>query len=387
MPAATTSGADTSGNGSAKSRDHNQGNQDRKYTLEQKTAVLRVRRCSPTAFYDILGLEAVKTTATESDVKKAYRKLSLLTHPDKNGHEHADEAFKMVSRAFGVLSDKDKRARFDKFGGDPDSRFGGGAPQQSPFSGFAGRAAGSRGGAGGPGSSMWEEEVSPEEMFNRFFGGGGGMGGFGGFGGELIYPRLDEDMLTEITGGGMFDTGPQFVFNLGGGPGVRVHQFGGARPQRRPRDPNAPPDPPPTLRSTIMGILPLVILFVLPVLSSLFSSLGSTPAGPVMRFDGPVPPHTLHRLTPRLKVDYYLNPADVDQYTPHKFSQLDSKAETSYVQQLNLGCEQELDTRQRLINDAQGWFMPDTVKMNQARNMVLKDCRRLEEMGMRRSAY
>jgi DnaJ homolog subfamily B member 12 len=186
MPAATTSGADTSGNGSAKSRDHNQGNQDRKYTLEQKTAVLRVRRCSPTAFYDILGLEAVKTTATESDIKKAYRKLSLLTHPDKNGHEHADEAFKMVSRAFGVLSDKDKRARFDKFGGDPDSRFGGGAPQQSPFSGFAGRTAGSRGGAGGPGGSMWEEEISPEEMFNRFFGGGGGMGGFGGFGGELI---------------------------------------------------------------------------------------------------------------------------------------------------------------------------------------------------------
>ena len=184
MPAATSTGADT-GNGSAKSRDHNQGNQDRKYTLEQKTAVIRVRKCSPTAFYDILGLEQVKTTVTESEIKKAYRKLSLLTHPDKNGHEHADEAFKMVSRAFGVLSDKDKKAKFDRFGGDPDSRFGGGAPQQSPFSGFA-RQAGSRGPAGGGGGGMWEEEISPEEMFNRFFGGGMGGGPFGGgFGGEF----------------------------------------------------------------------------------------------------------------------------------------------------------------------------------------------------------
>ena len=170
MPAATASGADKTPTGAPKSRDHNQGNQDRKYTVEQKAAVIRVRRCSPTAFYEILGLEEVKTTVTESEIKKAYRKLSLLTHPDKNGHEHADEAFKMVSRAFGVLSDKDKKAKYDRFGGDPESRFGGGAPQQSPFSGFARAPSSSaRGGGGG----MWDDEISPEEMFNRFFGGGG----------------------------------------------------------------------------------------------------------------------------------------------------------------------------------------------------------------------
>lgn len=179
MPSATTSGADT-GSGSAKSRDHNQGNQERKYTSEQKTAVLRVRRCSPTAFYDILDLESVKKTVTDTEIKKAYRKLSLLTHPDKNGHEHADEAFKMVSRAFGVLSDKDKKQKFDRYGGDPDSRFGAGGggggsgSSQSagnPFEGFAQRAQGQRRG------NMWEEEISPEEMFNRFFGGGAGFGG------------------------------------------------------------------------------------------------------------------------------------------------------------------------------------------------------------------
>lgn len=179
MPDAKASGADTGG--AARSREHNQGNQGRTYTVDQKAAVLRIRKCNPTAFYDILGLESVKTTCTDTEIKKAYRKQSLLTHPDKNGHENADEAFKMVSRAFGILGDKEKREKFDRFGTDPDSRFAS-AQAQNPFSGFASR----QGGGGGGGGGMWgEEELTPEEMFARFFGGGGGGGfGGGGFGGE-----------------------------------------------------------------------------------------------------------------------------------------------------------------------------------------------------------
>jgi DnaJ family protein B protein 12 len=137
MPSATASGADAGGS-APRSREHNQGNQGRTYTPDQKAAVLRIRKCNPMAFYDILGLESVKTSCTESDIKKAYRKQSLLTHPDKNGHEHADEAFKMVSRAFGILGDKEKRDKFDRFGTDPDSRFQS-AQAQNPFSGFAQR--------------------------------------------------------------------------------------------------------------------------------------------------------------------------------------------------------------------------------------------------------
>jgi DnaJ family protein B protein 12 len=155
-----------------RSHAHNQGNQDRTYTTEQKAAVLRIRRCSPTAFYEILGLKEVRTSCSEGEIKKAYRKQSLLTHPDKNGHEHADEAFKMVSRAFGVLSDADKRKSYDRHGGDPDSKSGAAA-------------AGSQfGGHGfGPRRRGWEENaMSPEEMFNQFFGGGMGGGPFGQFG-------------------------------------------------------------------------------------------------------------------------------------------------------------------------------------------------------------
>ncbi|KAI5304069.1 hypothetical protein KEM55_000237, partial [Ascosphaera atra] len=220
------------------------------FTPDQKAAVLRVRACQPTQFYEILAIER---SATDNEIKKAYRKLSLLTHPDKNGFEGADEAFKMVSRAFQILSDPDKKSRYDKFGGDPDSRFSASSAEASaaaasgasPFGGFAAR----RGGGG----SMFEEEISPEELFRQFFGGGG----FGPFG----------------MGGGMFDTGPSFVFNLGGGPGVRVHQFGGnPRMQQRRRQQtagNGQQQQANSLLSAFFQLLPLLLLFIFPLLNTL----------------------------------------------------------------------------------------------------------------------
>jgi DnaJ family protein B protein 12 len=195
MPTASSSGADASNGGAARNREHSQGNQERKFTVEQKEAVLRIRRCKATAFYDILGLETVRTTCTDAEIKKAYRKQSLLTHPDKNGHEHADEAFKMVARAFSVLGDKEKREKFDRFGTDPDSRFAS-AQAQNPFAGgFANRGGGMAGGAGG--GNMWEDEISPEEMFARFFGGGGPFGGPFGGGRFFSLPSEHHDALHQ----------------------------------------------------------------------------------------------------------------------------------------------------------------------------------------------
>ena len=95
----------------------------------------------------------------------------------------------MVSRAFQILSDADKKAKFDRFGGDPDSRFGGGATPSSPFSGFAQSPGGAR-------SSFFEEEISPEELFQRFFGGGATGGGFGPFGMDTV--KSNKFYLTNI---------------------------------------------------------------------------------------------------------------------------------------------------------------------------------------------
>lgn len=85
----------------------------------------------------------------------------------------------VVSRAFQVLSDADKKLRYDKFGGDPDSRFSPGASGPSGASSpFAGGFGGGFPRSSGPGGPSFDEEISPEELFNRFFNGGfGGMGG------------------------------------------------------------------------------------------------------------------------------------------------------------------------------------------------------------------
>lgn len=104
---AKSSGANphANGNGDAKSRhnQHHDGSAGRAYTVEQKAAVIRIKRCAPNAYYEVLGLEEVKTTCSEGEIKKAYRKLSLLTHPDKNGYDGADEAFKCMNDFFSIL--------------------------------------------------------------------------------------------------------------------------------------------------------------------------------------------------------------------------------------------------------------------------------------------
>ena len=187
----------------------------------------------------------------------------------------------------------------------------------------------------------------------------------------------------------MFDTGPQYVFNLGGGPGFRVHQFGGGQPRRRPREANGNSEEaaPRTAMSALSNLLPLLILFVLPLLSSIFSSSSSTPAGPSFRFDSPAPPHTMQRTTSRLKVDYYINPEDVVDFTPRKFGQLDRTAEQDYVIKLQHNCEIEVQGRNRMLQDAQGWFFQDTDKMREAMSLELRNCRRLDELRVPRSNY
>src|SRR5687768_4066267 len=65
-------------------------------------------------YYEILG---VKKTATEAEIKRAYRALAIKHHPDKNpGDAHAEEKFKECAEAYAVLSDSQKRAQYDRFG-------------------------------------------------------------------------------------------------------------------------------------------------------------------------------------------------------------------------------------------------------------------------------
>jgi curved DNA-binding protein len=113
-------------------------------------------------YYKILGVER---KASADDIRSAYRKLAMKYHPDKNpGDKKAEEKFKEINEAYQVLSDADKRARYDQLGSAySDFRSSGGRPGDFRWSDYAG---------GGGGSNV---------NFDDLFGGGaGGMGG-GGF--------------------------------------------------------------------------------------------------------------------------------------------------------------------------------------------------------------
>ena len=187
-------------------------------------------------------------------------------------------------------------------------------------------------------------------------------------------------------GGSMFDGGSQFVFNLGGGPGFRVHQFGGARPRRRPRDANGNTEErPQTAMSALSNLLPLLILFVVPILSSIFSS--STPSGPSLRFDSPKEPYTMRRTTPHLKVDYYLNPNDVVDYSFRKMNELDKQAEKKFITDLQYECQVEQRHQTRMVEEAHGWFYTDMEKIREAQNLDMRSCRRLQDFGYYMRSY
>jgi curved DNA-binding protein len=110
------------------------------------------------SLYETLGVDS---GASEAEIKKAYRKLARQYHPDVNKDAGAEEKFKEVNAAYEVLSDKDKRAKYDQFG---DQIFGG-----QNFHDFA------RGQGG---------NVDLDDILRNIFGGGGGFGGAsGGFGG------------------------------------------------------------------------------------------------------------------------------------------------------------------------------------------------------------
>jgi molecular chaperone DnaJ len=108
-------------------------------------------------YYEILG---VAKSATADEIKKAYRKVAMQFHPDRNpGDKSAEEKFKEAAEAYEILSDQDKRAQYDRFG-------------------HAGVAGNARGGYGGGGMNMDDifsqfGDIFGEDIFENFFGGNG----------------------------------------------------------------------------------------------------------------------------------------------------------------------------------------------------------------------
>lgn len=126
-----------------------------------------------TDYYKILGVER---TATADEIKRAYKKVAIKYHPDRNpGDKEAEEKFKQAAQAYDVLRDPDKRARYDQFG-----------------------AEGVDGGGGFGGAGMDLNDIF--RNFGDIFGGAfGGFGGFGGGRGQRQYRGSDMRMKVRLT--------------------------------------------------------------------------------------------------------------------------------------------------------------------------------------------
>lgn len=130
-------------------------------------------------YYEILG---VSKSASERDLKSAYRKLAVQWHPDKNKSPEAEKKFKEINEAYEVLSNPKKRQAYDQFGHAGVNQEAAGA--QGPFGGFGGFPGGFtytyRSGGNGPASQRGEAnpfgDIDPFEIFEQFFGGGSPFG-------------------------------------------------------------------------------------------------------------------------------------------------------------------------------------------------------------------
>ncbi|WFD31951.1 Chaperone protein dnaJ [Malassezia sp. CBS 17886] len=340
----------------------------KEYTQKQVEIVRRVKRAG-SDFYAVLELEK---SASDGDVKKSYKKvrlrvhagsqeLALQLHPDKNRAPGADEAFKTVSKAFTVLSDKDKRAAFDRFGGDPDSRFGSAAAgaAQNPFAGF------------GPSARMnpgMGQEINPEDLFNMFFGGGMSSG---------------------------FGRGPAFTF---GGPGFRTQYY---RPQggaafRGARGAGNRQGTTENQTGAWFQVLPIVILLIFSLLSYL-PALFST-ADPDFRWQ-PTSVHRTQRTTMDRGVSYYVDPTawarhpfvaqvpgknranSILQKMPEIIS-FERRVEEAWMKELYRQCENAHEYRRRRLLDAQGFFGfgGDRAKITKIQSEVYSSCEQLKRL-------
>jgi molecular chaperone DnaJ len=129
-------------------------------------------------YYEVLG---IAKTASPDEIKKAFRKLAVKHHPDKEGGD--ETKFKEINEAYEVLKDQQKRQRYDQFGHAGVGGASGGGAGGNPFEGF--------GGFGGQNINFDFGDGGLGDIFGQFFG--------GGFGGGASQPRRGRDVETTVT--------------------------------------------------------------------------------------------------------------------------------------------------------------------------------------------
>ncbi len=170
----TTNGTSSNSNSSSSTSSKAPGEGTRKFTPEQEAGSKKIMQLSKKSHYEVLG---VGRNAGANEIKKAYRKLQVKYHPDKNSAPTAEAACKAINTAYDVLTDPEKKSVYDQVGHENAEQAmnnGGGGGGGFP-GGFGGGGFGGFPGGGGMRFSS-TGDISPEDLFNLFF--NGQAGGF-----------------------------------------------------------------------------------------------------------------------------------------------------------------------------------------------------------------
>nr|UDN65253.1 DNAJB12 [Sogatella furcifera] len=280
------------------------------YTKDQIEAVKRIKKCKD--YYDVLGVDK---DATDSDIKKAYKKLALQLHPDKNKAPGAAEAFKAIGNAVAVLTDAEKRKQYDLYGSD-ESRVSHRHTQGNAYHEYNY----SRG---------FESDVTAEELFNMFFGGG--------------FPSANN---------------------------VYVRQN---NQWRRQHESNSHTQREANGFSVMVQLVPILLLIAFSMMSSLFMtdpvySLVQNQKFPVMRS------------TVNLRIPYYVKENFNTEYQG-SLRRLETSVEEEYLTNLRSSCYREKSYKETMLWKARNFGDRDL--FNKAQNMKTPSCEMLQDLSNR----
>ncbi|PVV05270.1 hypothetical protein BB560_000213 [Smittium megazygosporum] len=257
----------------------------------------------------------------------------------------ADEAFKIVSHAFAIISDPDKRIHYDKFGANSDLR-----TSASEYS-------------GSQSSFTSQTEMSAEELFNMFF--GQQMDGFGFDLGNGIRMRS-------------FGSRPGYSFRDAYGNSYRTTTFDSRRGNRFNDSRASQNDEPRSIITAILSIFAFLLLSGL--VSDLFSFESRLPN---FKFT-PESKYNYGRTTNVYNVKYYVNKREFDHFSKTSKKQgidkLNNRVVSSYVNILRDKCNREINHKNNMIEAASGWFGfgRDEKALKKAQKLRLESCEALQ---------
>ncbi|KAH8242257.1 hypothetical protein KR038_000105 [Drosophila bunnanda] len=297
------------------------------YTNDQLEAVRKIKKCKD--YYEVLG---VSKSATDSEIKKAYKKLALQLHPDKNKAPGSVEAFKALGNAAGVLTDAEKRKVYDLYGINEShsghGNNGGNHHGQGQY--FNHEYGYSRG---------FQSDISAEEFFNMFFN--------GGFPQQNVYMRQQrrrhqarEDREVRASNYIIL----KLIYTL-------LFTFQGNN------------------SSALINLLPILLLIGLSMMSSFFISDPMYSLTPSHKY-------SVKRETNGLKIPYYVKDNFYSEYQG-SVARLEESVEEDFVNFLKQSCSRERNYRDSMLAKARTFGDRDLYR--KAQNINTPSCENLQK--------